>query len=57
MCPFCLSTIAMAVTGAASSGSMAALVFKKFRVHRDAKNSNSQPIKEKENATEDRLAQ
>ena len=56
MCPFCFSTMAMVVVGAASSGGVAAIVFKKFRAHDDAKILISQ-TKGEENATANRLTQ
>ena len=39
MCPFCFSTMAMVVVGAASSGGVAAIVFKKVRAQHDAERS------------------
>jgi hypothetical protein len=56
VCPFCFSTMAMVVIGAASSGAVTAIAFKKFRAHDDATILTSQP-KGEENATENRLAQ
>jgi hypothetical protein len=55
VCPFCFSTIAMVVVGAASSGGVAAIVFKTIRAHDDAKILTKQS-KGVENATENRLA-
>jgi hypothetical protein len=55
VCPFCFSTIATVVIGAASSGGVAAIVFKKSRAHDHATYLSSQP-KGEENATENRLA-
>lgn len=57
MCPFCFSTMAMVVVGAASSGGLAAIVVKTVRAHHDAETFNSQTKKGEENATENRLAQ
>ncbi len=56
MCPFCFSTMAMVVVGAASSGGLAAIVVKKVRARHDAETLISQ-TKGEENATENRLAQ
>jgi len=56
VCPFCFSTMAMVVVGAASSGGLAAIVVKKVRAHHDAETLASQ-TKGEENATENRLAQ
>jgi hypothetical protein len=56
VCPFCFSTMAMVVVGAVSSGGVAAIVFKKVRVHDNAKILTNKPEGE-ENATENRLAQ
>jgi hypothetical protein len=56
VCPFCFSTMAMVVVGAASSGGLAAIVVKTVRAHHDAETFNSQ-TKGEENATENRLAQ
>jgi hypothetical protein len=36
VCPFCVSTMAMVVVGAASSGGLAAIVVKVVRPHHDA---------------------
>ena len=54
MCPFCLSTLAMALIGAASSGGVAAIVFKKSRAHGDATPTSQEGG---EHATENRIAQ
>jgi len=56
VCPFCFSTMAMVVVGAASSGGLAAIVVKKVRARHDAETLTSQ-TKGEENATENRLAQ
>ena len=53
MCPFCFSTMAMVVVSAASSGSLAAIVFKKSRAHDDATPTSQEGG---EHATENRLA-
>ena len=42
MCPFCVSTMAMVVVGAASSGGLTAIVVKKVRPHHDAETLTSQ---------------
>jgi hypothetical protein len=55
VCPFCLSTLAMALIGAASSGGVAAIVLKKPRVNGDAEISTSQ--EGGEHAIENRIAQ
>jgi hypothetical protein len=54
VCPFCLSTLAMALIGAASSGGVAAIVFKKSRAHDDATPTSQEGG---EHATENRIAQ
>jgi hypothetical protein len=56
VCPFCFSTMAMVVVGAASSGGVAAIVFKKIRAHHDAELLTNKP-EGAENATANRLAQ
>jgi len=56
VCPFCFSTMAMVVVGAASSGGLAAIVVKKGRARHDAETLTSQ-TKGEENATENCLAQ
>lgn len=56
MCPFCLSTLAMVIVGAASSGGLAAIIIKKVRAHHDAETLTSQ-TKGEENATDNRRAQ
>ena len=56
MCPFCFSTMAMVVVGAASSGGLAAIVVKNVRAHHDAETLTNQ-TKGEEHETENRLAQ
>ncbi len=56
MCPFCFSTMAMVVVGAASSGGLAAIIVKKVRAHHNAETLTSQ-AKGEENAADNRLAQ
>jgi hypothetical protein len=56
VCPFCFSTMAMVVVGAASSGGVAAIIVKKVRAGRDAKILISQN-KGEENATANRVTQ
>ena len=53
MCPFCLSTLAMTLIGAPSSGGVAAIVFKKSRAQDDATPTTQEGG---EHATENRLA-
>jgi len=56
VCPFCFSTLAMVVVGAASTGGVAAIVFKQVRAHDDAERSTNKS-EGVENATENRFAQ
>jgi hypothetical protein len=56
VCPFCFSTMAIVVVGAASTGGVAAIVFKKVRAHDDAEILTNKP-EGVENATENRFAQ